>query len=66
MPEIKTKIDTYMVDYICDDCGKGTMQRFGGMLLTAPPQYTYRCNNCGAIIQTFESYPSFIYEQFNE
>lgn len=36
------------VDYICDECGEGLMQRADNMaLMSSPPRYWHQCNKCG-------------------
>lgn len=46
MPERKTKVRTYRVDYICNHCGEGLMEFTDFALLSNPPKYEHQCNVC--------------------
>lgn len=57
MPEMKTRVKMYSVEYVCDECRKGVMQSTGITLTSNPPQYPHRCNKCGAEQTFMECYP---------
>jgi len=47
MPITQKPLRPMMVDYQCDECGKG-YYRFGGKVLASyPPKFPHVCNNCG-------------------
>jgi hypothetical protein len=45
------------VDYICDKCNTGLMERSGPVLMTSPPQYPHKCNHCADVKRLTKSYP---------
>jgi len=45
MPEIKTEVKTYEVDYRCPRCSEGFLRHAGPILTSYPPQYPHICNN---------------------
>lgn len=48
MPEIAKPVQMVVVEYICDECGKGKMQRHGGIVYTSNPiEIPHKCDNCG-------------------
>jgi transcription elongation factor Elf1 len=48
MAEIKKEVKTYKTEYVCDECGIGTMESCSGIVLTSnPPRYPHKCTNCG-------------------
>ena len=51
MPEIKQKVDVFMVEYLCDSCEKGVL-RFTGKKMPGITKDTinhiHRCTNCKA------------------
>lgn len=59
MPEYVRSVQMVVVDYICDDCGKGKMQRYGGIVYTSNPiQIPHKCDACGFITNLNEpQYP---------
>ena len=46
MAEQKKEVKTYIVDYICDECGVGKMRNSGMSHVTHPKQYPHSCTNC--------------------
>lgn len=66
MPETQTKVESYKVDYLCDECNEGYM-RFNGIALTSNPlQYPHTCEKCKAC-KTFRIvYPSIGYRTTEE
>lgn len=64
MAEKRTEVKTYVVRYICDDCGEGEMVPTGLCLSIWPAQYPHKCNKCGAS-ETFigSTYPRTVYEE---
>jgi uncharacterized protein (DUF983 family) len=61
--ERKFEVKPVGVDYICDDCGAGTMVQTGMMLLSNPGQYKHRCSHCGKEVGFFTKYPDIRYER---
>ena len=47
MPELNKKVETYIINYVCDECGEGLMLPTGMAFYTSPLQYEHRCDNCG-------------------
>lgn len=59
----ETPAQAFIVDYVCDQCGNGTMQPHGAVAswLTDPIQYPHKCTSCGHE-QTFtERYPHTVF-----
>ena len=48
MAEIRTKMETYEVHYICDECGEGEMIASNVVYATYPPQIPHTCTKCRA------------------
>lgn len=48
MTEKATKVETFRIEYICDECGKDSMKWNGITLTSNPPQFPHRCPTCGA------------------
>jgi len=45
--EEKKEVKTFVVNYICDECGKGKMVPTAGIYLTSnPPQWPHECTHC--------------------
>lgn len=61
MPEIKRPVQTIEVNYVCDKCGHGMMQKAGDMNAQTG-EILHRCMICGHE-QTFKwvSYPRIDY-----
>ncbi len=61
MPEIKRPVQTVEINYVCDKCGHGMMQKAGDMDAVSG-DVPHRCMICGAE-QTFKwvSYPRIDY-----
>lgn len=55
------KVETFRVEYECDECGNGKMEFNGVSNPTWPPLYHHDCTNCGAN-QVFrgEKYPKIV------
>ena len=51
------------VEYVCDSCGVGTMEKTGMALLSNPAQYVHRCNNCGHDASFRTTYPGIRMER---
>jgi hypothetical protein len=63
MAEIKHEVQTYEVDYICDECKEGRM-RFTGVELTVhPPIYPHLCDKCKLRKDFRCIYPKIVYEK---
>lgn len=54
---------TVGVDYICDACNTGVMEQTGVMLMTDPPQWPHKCNNCGTATNLWQKYPTVRWER---
>jgi len=64
MGEISQEVRTFEVHYICDECGKGEMKASGACLMSNPPQFPHRCQECGAEKTMFnKAYPFTTYEK---
>lgn len=64
MPEVKTKMTTYEVNYLCDECRKENLKWTGVCLTSYPAQYPHQCPGCGAQ-ETFTGicYPRIEYKE---
>lgn len=64
MSEKRIEVNTYIVRYICDECGEGEMFPTGTCLDSLPPQYPHKCHKCGAS-KTFIgiTYPRTVYQE---
>ena len=51
------------VDYTCDDCNTGVMEQTGVMLMSDPPQWPHKCNNCGVTKNLWQKYPTVRWER---
>lgn len=65
MSERTYEVRTVGVDYICDDCNSGVMEQTGVMLLSNPntPQWSHKCNHCGATKNLWQKYPTVRWER---
>lgn len=64
MAEKRTEVKTYVVRYICDDCGEGEMVPTGQCLTSWPAKYPHKCSKCGASATfTGSSYPRTVYKE---
>ena len=71
MGEIKNKVNTYLVKYVCDDCEQKpnpgcVLIRLNICYPVNPPLYAYECPNCHKIYKMHGQYPSVEYEEINE
>ena len=56
--EKRTKVDTYLVELICDKCGEGEMLPDGIAKPTSPMKYEHKCTKCGHTVDILgETYP---------
>lgn len=46
-----------IVHMVCDKCKKGKMMPIGMELMSYPPQYPHKCDNCGHAVNYSISYP---------
>jgi hypothetical protein len=62
--EVRTEVNTILVEKICDKCEKGKMVATGKKLLSFPPLYVHKCNFCDHE-ETFRDiiYPHYEYEK---
>ena len=59
MAEQTFQIEVVGVDYVCDKCNAGTMHPHGQIAyMTDPIKIPHKCNNCGAIKNFSERYPT--------
>lgn len=47
MPEREKRVETFLVEYVCDECGRGEMVGTGLTKTVDPPLFEHKCNNCG-------------------
>lgn len=66
MGEIKTEATVCLINYICDDCNAGKMVRSGPIMLTDPPKFPHKCENCGHKDSFQASYPFPRFEPVSE
>lgn len=67
MPEQRFEVRNVGIDYICDTCGKGKMFPHGNaMLMSNPPQFPHKCDNCEATKNLRERYPTFRVERVEQ
>jgi len=64
---IKTKVETYIINYRCDNCNSVDMLPTGVAYYTSPLQYVHECTYCGEK-HTFtdKKYPLTEYRYINE
>lgn len=55
MTERRFPIEVQGIEYVCDECGKGTMQPHGQTVCIGP--VPHNCDHCGARRTFGESYP---------
>lgn len=63
--EKKTKVESYNVEYVCDECGIGNYEPTGECNLTTPPQYPHVCTHCNHRQVFRKTYPFIAYEEIN-
>jgi hypothetical protein len=61
----EVKLETYMIEQICDSCQEGMMKPTGTALMSNPPQYQHKCDKCGHITSFFVSYPVMEYREIS-
>lgn len=67
MPEIKKRVHTYKIDFICDVCGTGFYRPTGEALLSNPIQYPHSCTVCGSKMTVKGyAYPYIVTEEATE
>jgi hypothetical protein len=67
MPIKTTPVKTFVKEYICDECRMGEMVRHTDtVLMTSPPQYPHKCNECDEVRNFSEVYPQTIVKYFNQ
>lgn len=66
MAELKQKVKTYMVEYVCDECEVGTMSPEGVALLSMPAKYPHICDHCRAKKILDKKYPYMEYAFDND
>jgi hypothetical protein len=64
VPTREFQLENIGIDYVCDACGEGTMERFGPIVLTSnPPLFEHKCNKCGASQFFNMTYPATGYRR---
>lgn len=66
MAELKQRVKTYLVEYVCDECEVGTMLPEGMALLSMPVKYPHVCNHCRAKKILDKKYPCTEYDFYND
>ena len=66
MPEKKTRIKKYTVEYTCDKCKKGNMRSLGVKFLTEKNPYPHKCDNCDYTKSLTKCYPHEVEEHVSE
>lgn len=61
--EKKIKVDTYIINFMCEKCKVGSMVSSGIILTSDPPKYEHRCNKCGIKENYDIRYPDIRYER---
>lgn len=62
--EIEHKAESVIVDYVCDACKQGIMERDGFIILSSiPEQYPHKCSKCGHKANLFDAYPKIIHRR---
>lgn len=56
MAELVAESKIYQVFMQCDKCG-GVMEHTGGALMSNPPKYPHKCQNCGVVKSFPHIYP---------
>ena len=59
------KAETFVEELYCDKCGTEMEQR-GGVYLTDPPRYPYKCPKCGYEVVMSAYYPRTVTKVVNE
>jgi len=61
MPETRKEVKTYKVEYTCDVCGEGNMERNGKIILNIltnkPPSFPHKCTLCRTERNFENTYP---------
>lgn len=68
MSEIKKSVKTFLVEYRCDFCGEGVMERIGGFVstYTGKEEIAHWCNKCSKMIFLNKSYPMHVIEEVTD
>lgn len=65
--EIRRKIKSLYNVFLTCDCGSDKVKcDTDAVLASYPPQYIYKCENCGKVFTTFKLYPYFEFEYEEE
>lgn len=56
-----TEMVPYMVDYVCDTCGKAKMRPTGRIWDRDPPAHTHACAHCGAVKEFRVQFPTILH-----
>ena len=69
MPEVSKPVQMVVIEYVCDKCKSGTMEKHGEIeisYLTYPIKIPHKCNNCEAVQYFTEpAYPRIAYKEIN-
>ena len=60
MGEMEQEVKTFVVGYLCDECGRGFMENNGECLYVYPPLYPHECSHCGDKVNFKVKYPQTI------
>lgn len=67
MPEVKKKVQPYLVEMVCPVCKEGKMEPLGDIVLTTdPPKFPHKCNKCGNGDYYMERYPKISYKSIED
>lgn len=64
--EREVAAEAILLDYVCDVCGNGIMERHGKVAyMTDPIQLPHKCNNthCGFESIYFKAYPEIVFRR---
>lgn len=61
MPETEKPVQTFQVDYLCDECGE-PMRSDGRCLTSYPAQYPHVCRNGHTKTFSGATYPRFTHK----
>lgn len=61
MPEELRPLKVFEVTYVCDACGKGTMQTDHRAASPDSLSYLHKCDHCGAQKYLDKRYPQVVY-----
>lgn len=63
MPEVRTRATPYLVTYLCDKCGIGSVNATGQLAEGYPPSFYHVCVHCGQRVALPHPYPCVSWEE---